>query len=150
MRFGFEGFFSLAETGKWEVSSNDVLVNMVVWPDNLKTWIIGDGHFVSERYDPYYIGPVLNAGFYKGTDIGYCRFLFYFGVVGLLTFSVYLAYAAYLCGKQFKEYALMFMIVLLAGFIMWSKTATDIFLFLAFYICASYMMEDDDNTLPVS
>ena len=150
MRFGFEGFFSLAETGRWEVSSNDVLVNMVVWPDNLKTWIIGDGYFISERMDPYYIGPVLGNGYYKGTDIGYCRFLFYFGVVGLLTFSIYLAYAAYLCGKQFKEYALMFMIVLLAGFIMWSKTATDIFLFFAFYICASYMMEDDDNALTVS
>ena len=40
IRFAFEGFFSLAEKGEWDVSSNDRLMNMYVFPDNAKTWII--------------------------------------------------------------------------------------------------------------
>ena len=36
-RFGFEGFFSLVEKGRWEVSSNEILKNMVVYPETLKT-----------------------------------------------------------------------------------------------------------------
>lgn len=142
MRFGFEGFFSLAEKGEWEVSSNDMLQSMVIWPDELKTWIIGDGYFISERLDPYYLGPVLEAGYYKGTDIGYCRFLFYFGVIGLLTISSVIIYACVICCNKYKEYFLMFIAVLLAGFIMWAKSATDIFLFFALYIMASYIKEE--------
>lgn len=142
MRFGFEGFFSLVEKGRWEVSSNDMLQSMVIWPDELKTWIIGDGFFISERLDPYYLGPVLEAGYYKGTDIGYCRFLFYFGVIGLVVFSSVIVYACNICRIKFKEYTFMFVAVLLAGFIMWAKSATDIFLFYAIYIMASYIREE--------
>lgn len=77
IRFGFEGFFSLWETGSWQTGSNDILLNhMVVFPDNWKTWLIGDGYAanpVDPRYtDPYYTGPVYH-GYYMGTDIGYLR-----------------------------------------------------------------------------
>ena len=64
LRFGFEGFFSLAETGEWQTNSNEILKNMVIWPDNLKTWIIGDGYINNpldksqESFDPYYVGPI--------------------------------------------------------------------------------------------
>lgn len=34
---------------------------MVVFPDNLKTWIIGDGYGANPSYDPYYIGKVFMA-----------------------------------------------------------------------------------------
>ena len=139
MRFGFEGFFSLVETGEWHVSSNDMLEKMVVWPDELKTWIIGDGYFVSERIDPNYLGPVLNAGYYKGTDIGYCRFIFYIGIIGLVAISTVMAYASAICCMENKTYTLMFLLALLAGFIMWGKAATDVFLFFAIFICASYL-----------
>ena len=57
LRFAFEGFFSLAEKGTWEVHSNEILKNMVVFPDEIKTWIIGNGYF-ENPYDiePYYTG----------------------------------------------------------------------------------------------
>ena len=142
MRFGFEGFFSLVETGEWQVSSNDVLESMVVWPEELRTWIIGDGYFVSERIDPNYVGPVLEAGYYMGTDIGYCRFLFYFGVVGLIAISTVIVYAAIICCTEFKEYTILFLIALLAGFIMWWKAATDIFVFFSIFICAAYIRNE--------
>lgn len=57
-RFAFEGFFSLAEKGKWDVHSNEILKKMVVLPDSFKTWVIGDGYMDNPYYlDPYYIGP---------------------------------------------------------------------------------------------
>lgn len=89
IRFAFEGFFSLAETGKWETNSNSILKTMVVFPDNFKTWIIGDGYFENPYWsDPYYVGPNFR-GYYMQTDIGYLRFLFYFGLVGLASFMIY-------------------------------------------------------------
>ena len=145
MRFGFEGFFSLAETGEWEVSSNETLEGMVVWPEDMKTWIIGDGYFLSQRYDPNYVGdaPVYEAGYYMGTDIGYCRFIFYFGVIGLLAISSVMVYAASICTKEYQDYAMLFWIALLAGFIMWWKAATDIFVFFSIFICASFFKKNE-------
>ena len=74
IRFAFEGFFSLFETGEWYVQSNEILLNnMIVFPDNAETWIVGDGYAANPVYnpevDPYYTGEV-TGGFYKGTDIG--------------------------------------------------------------------------------
>ena len=76
-QFGFEGFFSLAETGRWEVHSNTQLAAQFILPDNMWTWIFGDGYMASTTNDPYYVGKAW-MGFYKGTDAGYSRFLFYF------------------------------------------------------------------------
>lgn len=144
-RFGFEGFVSWVETGEWHVSSNDVLENMVVWPDNLKTWVIGDGYFMNQRYDPNYIGDAPELGYYMGTDIGYLRFLFYFGIIGLLSIVSVITYAANECMKQYKEYSLMFLVVLVAGLIMWWKAATDIFLFFALFLCQILLVQEDNK-----
>ena len=96
-RFAFEGFFSLVETGQWKVSSNDILKSMVVFPDNTRTWLIGDGYFENPwGVDLNYVGPEY-YGFYKQTDIGYLRFLFYFGICGFLTFILYFLHVAWLC-----------------------------------------------------
>lgn len=151
MRFGFEGFFSLAETGEWEVSSNETLEGMVVWPEDLETWIIGDGYFESQRWDPNYIGdaPVYEAGYYMGTDIGYCRFVFYFGLVGLLAISAVMVYAAFICSKEYPKYALLFWIALLAGFIMWWKAATDIFVFFTIFICAAFFKKEETTEMEI-
>ena len=88
LRFGFEGFFSLVEVGSWEVQSNDMLMKGMVFPDNAWTWIIGDGYMADPYNDPYYIGEA-SYGFYKNTDAGYSRFIFYFGLVGLIIFSIF-------------------------------------------------------------
>lgn len=55
IRFGFEGFFSLWETGKWQTSSNDILLeHMIVFPDNWRTWLIGDG-YAANPLDPAFL-----------------------------------------------------------------------------------------------
>ena len=88
-----------------------------------------------------------------GTDIGYCRFIFYFGVIGLLAISAVMIYAAIICCNKFSDYTYMFLLALLAGFIMWTKSATDIFVFFDLFICASFLMSDSEeegNTLQES
>ena len=49
MRFGFEGFFNYFEKGRFSYDSNETLRSMYVWPDNAKTWIMGDGYFTTPR-----------------------------------------------------------------------------------------------------
>lgn len=134
-RFAFEGFFSLAEKGTWEVSSNDRLMElMVVFPDNLKTWLIGDGYFSNPRNtDPYFTGKI-TGGYYMGTDIGYLRFIFYFGVIGLMTFMLYFAKVTQACCKYYEEHKHLFLMFLAINFIVWFKVATDIFLVFALFL----------------
>lgn len=134
-RFAFEGFFSLAETGQWEVSSNDILKSMVVFPDNARTWLIGDGYFENPwGVDLNYIGPEY-YGFYMQTDIGYLRFLFYFGICGLLTFIAYFIFVSRLCVRRLSDYKLLFVFIVVLNFILWFKVSTDIFLVFALFMC---------------
>lgn len=139
IRFGFEGFFSLFEQGKWEVGSNDVLLNhMIQFPKTFHTWMIGDGYCYNPLYkvggDPYYTGPVYH-GFYMGTDIGYLRFLFYFGIFGLLAFISLFLVCGKICISKFTNYKMLFFLLLMVNFIGWVKVATDIFLVFAPFLC---------------
>lgn len=150
IRFGFEGFFSLWETGKWQTGSNDILLNyMIVFPDNWVTWLIGDGYAANPAdktlsfFDPYYTGPVYH-GYYMGTDIGYLRYIFYFGLVGTFVFSLFMWKSAWACIHRFKDYKMMFLMILLVNYIGWFKVSTDIFLVFAIFLVLS--KEDDVQT----
>ncbi len=142
LRFGFEGFFSLYETGTWEVDSNDKLRTMYVFPDNMKTWIMGDGYFANpNNTNPFYMG-LQNTDFYMGTDVGYLRFIFYFGLIGLVAFIAFFIKACSLCMNRLATYKTLFFFLLLVNFTIWFKVATDIFLIFALFL----MMPVDDNT----
>lgn len=132
IRFAFEGFFSLVEKGEWIVKSNQMMESMIVWPDNLKTWIIGDGYFLNPMNDFYYNGPTYT--YYMGVDTGYCRFIFYFGVLGLLAFSSVFATAAIICSKNHPRFAVVFWLILLLNFICWVKVSSDIFPVFAIFL----------------
>ncbi|MBU3809984.1 MAG: hypothetical protein H9802_16515 [Candidatus Phocaeicola faecipullorum] len=136
LRFGFEGFFSLAEKGEWDVHSNEMLKEGFIFPDNPKTWLIGDGYFGSTDSNPYYTGRRW-AGFYGGSDVGYSRFLYYFGLVGLLAFSFFMFKACMVCMRRFDKLKYMFLVLLALNFIYWLKVSTDIFLVFALFLCIS-------------
>ena len=152
VRFGFEGFFNLFEHGEWESRSTNTLSTMVVFPETFKTWIIGDGYFSSPNSDVNYLGDLSIEGFYMGTDIGYLRFLFYFGLIGLIFFIAFFIKAALTAADLFEEYRVPIIIVLLVGFTIWLKVATDLFLFFALLICAGNLRErsDTDNADTIS
>ena len=146
MRFGFEGFFSLVEKGRWETTSNETLEGMIVYPDNPKTWIIGDGYFESARGDINFLGDTSrDSGYYMGTDIGYLRFIFYFGVIGLFAMSLVILYTAYASAQIDREHSLYFWAVALVGFIVWFKVSSDIFSILCLLLCVA---NSSKNELP--
>lgn len=135
IRFAFEGFFSLAEKGRWEVSSNEILKNMIVFPDNLKTWIIGDGYMVNPNIsDPYYTGEYHQAGYYQLTDIGYLRFIFYSGLIGLAAMALFIWKAGRICMQKFQSQQILFWLLLAVNYAVWFKVSTDIFLALALFL----------------
>lgn len=149
-RFGFEGFFSLAEKGEWETNSNNILKHMVVWPDNLKTWIIGDGYLNNpsdkslDTYDPYFVGKF--HGFYMGTDIGYLRYIFYFGLIGLITFIIFFIQIFRILSRKLPAFKWIFLIVLAINFIQWFKVSTDLFVVFAPFLCLAFQ-ESEDSTI---
>lgn len=149
IQFGFEGFFNLFETGDFSTSSTDRLKTMYVFPESLHTWIIGDGYFSNPYLDPYYVGEFI-GGFYMGTDVGYLRFIFYFGMIGLISFSIFMFVASRECSVMLPDYKNMFSAILLLGFLIWLKVSTDIFLVFALFICVGNMQEQDKLSDPTT
>lgn len=129
-RFAFEGVFNLVEKGRWEVASNNKLKTMYVFPDNLKTWVIGDGYFNNPKGDQTYVGDI-TEGYYKNTDVGYLRFIFYFGLVGLAFFCIFMFFSAYYCSLALSEHSILAWLTLILHFVIWLKVATDCFFILA-------------------
>jgi hypothetical protein len=145
IRFAFEGFFNWWEMGEWKTTSTDRWQTMILWPDNMKTWVIGDGYFDGPSdTDPYYVGPA-NPGFYKWTDIGYLRFIYYFGLIGLALFMLYFCKVAYTCALRFIQFRSLFFFILLFNFILWFKVSTDLFLVFALFLCIS--KEENEKVL---
>lgn len=146
IRFAFEGFFSLAEEGHWDVGSNNILSNMYVFPETLKTWLIGDGYFENPTSDPTYIGYRWK-GFYMGTDVGYLRFIFFFGVIGLGLFITFMCKVCTICMSKFTEQKFLFAMLLTINFIVWLKVSTDTFLIFALFLCVG---EEENREITLS
>ena len=123
VEYGFEGFFSLVESGEFQTGSTDELSTMWIWPEDTQTWIIGSGVFLSKAGDFTYL-----------SDIGYCRFVFYSGLIGLTVFGLYFIYNAVHFSIRYPRYKYIFLLMIVVTFVIWSKVATDIFqLYALFY-----------------
>ena len=141
IRFGFEGFFSLIEKGRWETRSTDILNEMVIWPESLKTWVIGDGFFNSPQDIPNRFGQTY-AGYYMRTDIGYLRYIYYFGCIGLSGMIVAFIQMTLTCIKRINGYTLLFLSFLLINLIGWVKVSSDIIMVFAPYLIMAYRGEE--------
>ena len=114
---------------------------MFVFPDNIKTWIIGDG-YIENPYnrDPYYTGPRF-GGYYMGTDVGYLRFILYFGLLGLSLFIYFFCRVTQICVRRLISYKILFLMILAVNMIGWVKVSTDIFMVFALFLCVA---EEED------
>lgn len=112
LRFAFEGFFNWAETGTFRTDSTDKLNNVMwIWPENLHDWIWGTGIF---------------GNWFYSTDIGYCRYILYCGLVGFSIFSFFFVYNSYAFAKKFDNTWLLALCLLTLCFVVWVKVATDL------------------------
>ena len=144
LRFGFEGVFSYFEHGHFETNSTNYLKNMFVWPTELKTWIIGDGYLENPYQDPNYLG-IRYAGYYMGTDVGYLRFIFFFGIFGLLLMICMFIKATLTCIHNIPEYKLLFSFILLSNLICWIKVSSDIIMVFAPFLILAYQNSSARN-----
>ena len=133
LRFGFESFFNYFESGSFRSSSTDKLNStMWMWPTDTRSWIIGTGIF---------------GNFVYSTDIGYCRFVLYCGLIGMAIFSGYFIYNGLAVSRKFKNYALMSVMMISLSFVIWLKVATDLFLFNAILFCLDGDYDEDGNEI---
>lgn len=125
LRFAFEGFFNWVETGEFRTTSTDILDDMWVWPTTFRDWMIGTGR----------IGV-----FEWGSDIGYCNFVLYCGLIGLTLYASYYIFCALSLNKKFKDFYLLSLLLLAFQAAVWAKVMTDIF-----FILALLMVIDGDE-----
>lgn len=128
LNFGFELFINYFEGGTLETESTNVLEEMLVLPDSIKTYIIGDG---------YYTDPLVPSEYYKRTDIGYLRLIYYFGLVGLTIYFVIQTYVIKKAYKLSSKYKMLFIFLALYLFILNVKGFTDL-LFIVVLFCFSF------------
>lgn len=128
LRFGFEAFFNWVETGEFRTDSTDVLMErMWIWPQDLHTWVFGQGTF----------------GIYENnTDIGYCNFTLYCGLVGMVIFSIFFLYCHFSMVSKYREFGIVACLLTALTFIVWIKVTTDIFFIDALLFCAVGDYED--------
>jgi len=130
IRFAFEGFFNYFETGTFSTGSTDKLQReMIVWPKDSITWWIGTGKFDNWAF---------------GTDVGYCRFILYCGLVGFSAFVIFFIYNSIVLAKHYNNFALLALVLFAAVMIIWTKVSTDIFQFYALLFCADGIIRDEE------
>ena len=150
VRFGFENFFNWFENGQFTSGSTNRLMTMFVWPDNMKTWLIGDGYFNGPGADPNFLGNAGMTAYYMWTDVGYCRFIFYFGLLGLGLFMLFFIRVGVACGRKQPGFKLMFALLVLLNFVIWIKVATDIFVILAPFLCLDLFEKESSDETDIS
>lgn len=121
VRFGFEGFFNWVETGEFRTGSTDHLKTMWVWPTTPRGWWIGEGI----------------VGVYQtNSDIGYCNFILYCGLIGMVIYSLYYIYNHLCLNEKYDKFVLLSLLMVALTFIIWAKVQTDIFFLDALLFCA--------------
>ena len=120
LRFGLEGFFNWAETGEFRTGSTDHLQTMWVWPETQRGWIIGEGRM---------------GVFQTNTDIGYCNYIIYCGLIGMTIYSAYYIFNHLSLIGKFRHFRFTALLLIAVTFIVWLKVTTDIFLIDALLFC---------------
>lgn len=133
LRFGFEAFFNWAETGEFRTNSTDELSKMWVWPTDTRTWIIGRGTY---------------GVFENDTDIGYCNFIFYCGMIGLTLFSIFFLYVHLTLNRKYRKFGITSLLLVALTFIIWLKVTTDIFFIDALLMCIPGNKEEEEEVMP--
>ena len=130
LRFGFEAFFNWAETGEFRTNSTDELSAMWVWPEDFRTWLIGRGTF---------------GVFENDTDIGYCNFVLYCGMIGVVLFSLFFVYVHLVHNRKFSSFGIVSFLLIVLTFVFWMKVTTDIFFIDALLFCIPGDSEESER-----
>lgn len=114
--FGFDLFINFFETGNAQSESLNQMNDMYIWPTELQTYLIGDGRFMGIGAEYYY----------KETDIGWIRLLYYFGVPGTLLYLYTHYFVVFKSVKNYANYKYTFWFLFIYFLIIKFKGFTDI------------------------
>jgi hypothetical protein len=87
--YAFEFVFNYFDGDGFRTASTDELATMFVLPNDLASWLLGDGYFIDS-----------NGANYMATDIGYLRILFYVGLIGSFFIYSWFLMVAYACIRR--------------------------------------------------
>lgn len=135
INFAFEMFINWINNDSLETSSTNTMLKMYIFPDNLKTWLIGDALWLLDN------GNV----FYKETDIGYSRLIFYFGISGLIAYIVF----QYSMIKLGFNKTLMVLTVFIYFLILNLKGFSDLSVFLSLFIIYKLINNAQNRTVNI-
>lgn len=115
--WAFEGFINYFKTGKFSTKSSDSLESMFLLPQTTKDWIIGTG-----------------AMAFWGSDVGYTRLLFYFGILGSAGFFYYQFYLLKMAATRDKAFVLTLLIIFAFNAALNIKGLSDLNLFIYLFV----------------
>jgi hypothetical protein len=105
-RHAFELFINLIQTGKFATKSSDTTMRMFVMPNNIRTFLIGDGLF----YYP-------DGRYYMYTDVGYLRLFYYYGFAGLILFFSPQIFISIIISRTEKDVDIKFLLIVLVSLV---------------------------------
>ena len=136
--FAFEMFINLSSGKGFQTGSSNTTLKMIKFPDsnNFKSWIIGDALFSTP-----------DGHYYMYTDVGFCRSIFYFGIIGsltlLITQSLMLLYVMKKLDKKYRYFLfilwLMFLTLNIKGFVL-----------IHMYLIPFYFIDKQNNICPTT
>ncbi|MBJ2126445.1 hypothetical protein [Flavobacterium sp. IB48] len=103
--FGFEMFYNYLDDGNITTDSTEQMKEMYKLPESTITYLLGDGKFYNNQMNDA-------EGYYMGTDIGFLRLLYYFGIVGSLLFFLLQFMVLYKCAISFTNKRIKFLFVM--------------------------------------
>ena len=87
-KWAFELIFNFMDEGEVSGESANELKGMWdILPTNIDTWLLGDGYFKSST-----------GNYYKGTDVGVMRIIFFIGLIGL--FAIFKLFMVFFLTKK--------------------------------------------------
>lgn len=109
LNWAFEAFYNYLESDELRTTSTDGLKAMYIYPENIYTWIYGDGIWTEDDH------------YYMRTDVGYLRMIFYWGIIGTIMFYssiIYLSYYAVRKSSTYNKYLIanILLLILIANF----------------------------------
>ncbi len=135
--FAFEIIENYQTTGRFATHSSDNTMSMYsILPDNEKTWTIGDGRWSNT-----------DGTYYKFTDVGFSRYIWYFGLLGMAclvvffwkTIKLIFVKRSIIPGGGLYVAAILFVYVLALNL----KGPVDLFFYiLPFYFCNSNICDN--------
>ncbi len=124
IRYALEFLFSYIDHGSLSTGSTNTLQSMYRFPNNMSTYIVGDGYFNNPS----------GNGYYMHIDVGYLRLLYYTGGIGMIFYFLIQFQLIKEISNKIKDrnnfFYLLFIYVIILNF----KGMTDIYYILFLFL----------------